>query len=123
MYVDQELELPSTVKIMPDPSWKKISTGLEADPDDPFLLSSPNYDILADSPIEIGNQDVIRFTAAGVPHEVAIFGGGEYTREGVVEGFTKVIEEQTAVFGENPCERYVFIVRSEERSVGKECVS
>ncbi|HEY9560916.1 MAG TPA: PDZ domain-containing protein, partial [Anseongella sp.] len=96
--------------IMPDPSWKKISTGLEADPDDPFLLSSPNYDILADSPIEIGNQDVIRFTAAGVPHEVAIFGGGEYTREGVVEGFTKVIEEQTAVFGENPCERYVFIV-------------
>src|SRR3546814_7286408 len=68
MYVDQELELPSTVKIMPDPSWKKISTGLEADPDDPFLLSSPNYDILADSPIEIGNQDVIRFTAAGVPH-------------------------------------------------------
>src|SRR3546814_19964915 len=37
MYVDQEMELPSTVKIMPDPSWKKISTGLEEDPADPFL--------------------------------------------------------------------------------------
>src|SRR3546814_14315785 len=87
---------------MPDPSWKKISTGLEADPDDPFLLSSPNYDILADSPIEIGNQDVIRFTVAGVPLEVAILGGGEYTREGGGEGFTKVMEKQTEVLGGIP---------------------
>ncbi|HYH55287.1 MAG TPA: peptidase M61, partial [Anseongella sp.] len=94
----------------PFPGWKKVSTGLEADPGNPFRLSSPSYDILADSPIEIGNQDIISFTAAGIPHEIAVYGGGNYDREKLADDFTRIIEELTAVFGENPCERYVFIV-------------
>ncbi|QEC54209.1 M61 family metallopeptidase [Anseongella ginsenosidimutans] len=110
MYVDGAQELPATIKINPYREWKQISTGLEADAADPFLLSSPNYDILADSPIEIGNQDIIEFEAAGLPHEVAIYGGGDYDREKVIADFTKIIEEQTAIFGDHPCERYVFIV-------------
>ncbi|MFS8617282.1 MAG: PDZ domain-containing protein [Solitalea sp.] len=110
MYLDQELDLPSTIKITPHPDWKYVSTGLKSDPEDPFLLYSPNYDILADSPIEIGNQDIIEFTAAGIPHEVAIFGGGDYDKAKVIADFTRIIEEQTAIFGTNPCERYVFIV-------------
>lgn len=110
MYVDQEPDLPSTIKITPYGDWKSVSTGLESDPSDPFLLHSPNYDILADSPIEIGNQDIIKFTAVGIPHEVAIFGGGNYDKSKIIADFTRIIEEQTAIFGTNPCERYVFIV-------------
>lgn len=110
MYIDGEQQLPSTIRVIPRAGWQKISTGLEADPEDPFLLSSPNYDILADSPIEVGNQDIITFTAAGVPHEVAIYGGGDYEEDKIIADFTRIIEEQTAIYGENPCERYVFIV-------------
>lgn len=110
MFIEGEQQLPSTIKIIPHEGWEKISTGLEADPGDPFTLFSPGYDILADSPIEIGNQEIITFTAAGVPHEVAVYGGGNYDKEKLAADFSKIIEEETAVFGENPCERYVFIV-------------
>ena len=61
MYIKDMKDLPSTLKIIPYKEWKKVSTGLEPVNGEKFTFSSPNYDILADSPIEIGNQDIINF--------------------------------------------------------------
>ncbi|HKI78073.1 MAG TPA: hypothetical protein VKA26_06000, partial [Ignavibacteriaceae bacterium] len=66
MYIYKMKDLPSTLKIIPHKGWKKVNTGLEKVEGAGFTYHSPNYDILADSPIEIGNQDVIEFKAAEV---------------------------------------------------------
>ncbi len=112
MYVDKKLDLESTIKIIPHPDWKKISTGLEPVKPDPFVRVAPNYDILADSPIEIGNQDIIEFTASGVKHYVAMVGPGNYDRNKIIKDFTKIVEESTSVFGTHPCKEYTFIVHN-----------
>jgi predicted metalloprotease with PDZ domain len=123
MYPNEFLQTPSTLSIKPHQSWKEISTGLSPVADDKFVLKVPNYDILADSPIELGNQKIYKFQAVGVAHEVAVYGGGNYDEDRFTADITKIIEETTKIFGENPCktppfDHYTFIVHSVSRGGG-----
>lgn len=112
MYPEGQINQPSTVTINPVKGWTKISTGLEPVKGKSNTFYAPDFDVLFDSPIEIGNQDIFEFTTAGVKHEVAMYGGGNYDREVLKKDFTKIIEEETSIFKENPNKRYVFIVHN-----------
>ncbi len=112
LYPEGMLNLPATVKIIPADHWKKISTGLENCNQDPYCFYAPNFDVLYDSPIEIGNQHIFNFTAAGVLHEVAMYGGGMYQEEKLIPDFKRIVEEETSIFGENPNKRFVFIIHN-----------
>ncbi|MDB5015441.1 MAG: peptidase [Mucilaginibacter sp.] len=118
MYPDKMLHQPSTVHIVPYPGWTKVSTSLEEVNGDPFTRHAPNYDILFDSPIEVGSQDVFGFDAAGVKYEVAMVGGGNYDKEKLKVDMAKIVVQETAVFGENPNKRYVFLVHNYLRGGG-----
>lgn len=113
LYVNQHLDFPCTVKIEPFRDWKVISTPLDpVKSSDIWTVSATNYDELADSPFEIGNHTVLKITAAGVPHEIAMFGEGNYSAERLKGDFVKIIEEETSIFGVNPCKRYVFFIHN-----------
>jgi predicted metalloprotease with PDZ domain len=112
MYPKGEINQSSTITINPVKGWNKISTGLESVSGKTSTFYAPNFDVLYDSPIEIGTQDVFEFTAAGVKHEVAMVGGGNYDKERLKKDMAKVVEESTDIFGENPNKRYVFIVHN-----------
>jgi len=118
IYPDGMLHHSSTIHIVPYKGWAKVSTSLDMVNGDPFTLYSPNYDILFDSPIEVGNQDVFGFEAAGVKYEVAMCGGGNYDKERLTKDMPKIIEEETAIYGENPNKRYVFIVHNTAKGGG-----
>ncbi len=118
MYPDKMLNLPSTIHIEPYKGWTKISTSLEEVNGDPFTRRAPNYDILFDSPIEVGNQDIFGFEAAGVKYEVCMVGGGNYDKERLKVDMAKIVEQETAVYGENPNKHYVFIVHNYFRGGG-----
>ncbi|WP_036678260.1 M61 family metallopeptidase [Daejeonella oryzae] len=110
MYVDGMINNPATVTINPHKSWSKISTGLETVKSKSNTFYAENFDILFDSPIEVGNQDVFEFNASGVRHEVAMVGGGNYDKSRLKKDMAKIVEEETAIFGVNPNKHYVFIV-------------
>ena len=112
LYPAGKLNLPSTVTIIPHKAWSKISTGLDKVPGKENTYAAADFDILYDSPIEVGNQDVFEFAAAGVNHEVAMYGGGTYDKEILKRDMAKIVHEQTKVFGVNPNKRYVFIVHN-----------
>ena len=112
LYPAGKLQLPSTVTIIPHKSWARISTGLDKVTSRENTYSAPDFDILYDSPIEVGNQDVFEFSAAGVIHEVAMYGGGNYDKEVLKRDMAKIVHEQTKVFGVNPNKKYVFIVHN-----------
>jgi predicted metalloprotease with PDZ domain len=118
MYPEGYLKSPSTVKIVPFTGWSKVSTSLEPVAGQQFTFTAPDFDILFDSPLEVGNQDVFEFTAAGVKHEVAMFGGGNYEKERLKVDMAKVVEQATAIYGENPNKHYTFIVHHFERGGG-----
>ncbi|MDA9555221.1 PDZ domain-containing protein [Pelobium sp.] len=112
MYPDGGIAEPSIVTIIPHKNWSKVSTGLEPVEGKPFTYYAKNFDWLFDSPIEVGNQDVFEFNAAGVRHEVAMVGGGNYNKEQLKADMAKIVEKETEIYGENPNKHYVFIVHN-----------
>ncbi|WP_432710514.1 M61 family metallopeptidase [Pedobacter sp.] len=110
MYPAGMLKSPSIVKIIPYKTWTKVSTGLEPVSGKKFTYYSPDFDTLFDSPIEVGNQDVFEFEASGVRHEVAMVGGGNYDPARLKVDMAKIVEQGTAMYGENPNKHYTFIV-------------
>jgi predicted metalloprotease with PDZ domain len=112
MYVDGQLNQASEIIITPNSNWSKISCALPSEKNNAYHLYAENYDILADSPIEIGNQTIIEFTTQGVKHSVAMIGPGNYDAEKIKKDFAKIVDEATSVFGTHPCKNYTFFVHN-----------
>ena len=70
-----------------------------------------NYDELIDHPVEMGEFTLARFTACGVPHEIAISGRHDTDIERLTADLARICEWQIRFFGEPaPMSRYVFLV-------------
>lgn len=107
IYSEAMRDRPLTVDIEAPDGWR-VASGLAED--GPARLRAPDYDILADSPIEIGRHDVIGFEVGGVPHEIVIWGNARYDAERLRHDFAAIVRTQRDVFGELPFERYVFMI-------------
>ena len=99
---------PVKIKLTPRPEWKVVSTGLENVGD--WEFAAPDYDVLIDSPIEAGNQQVHSFETGGAKYEVSMFGEAPVDRKKFVEDIRRIVESTTPVFGHVPYKRYVFLV-------------
>ncbi len=77
-----------------------------------------NLDEFIDSPIEIGNHEVLRFDMEGIPHEIAFYGPAEVDRVKFVEDVKRVCLEAKNVFKTHPCDHYLFIIHNYERGGG-----
>lgn len=110
LYIDKMQDLSSTLHIKPYKGWEQISTSLKpVDAANPWVLNIPNYDLLVDSPIAIGNFEVLDFEAAGIPHSLALIGEGNFDTDIMVKDIQKIATVCTDVFGEHPCEDYTII--------------
>lgn len=113
MFINNHTLVPCSVEVKPFAAWKKISTSLDrVKESNPWLLHAPDYDILVDAPMEIGNHVTVEFMAANVKHELALYGHANYDTTLLKTDIKKIIEAETAIFGEHPCKRYVFIVHN-----------
>ncbi len=99
---------PVRLELVPRPEWKRVSTGLEKVSELEF--AAPNYDVLIDSPLEVGNQEVRSFDSGGAAYEVSIFGPAPIDREKFVADVKGMVERTTPIFGHVPYGRYVFLV-------------
>lgn len=111
MFVEDYLDIGGSLKILLYEGFTKVSTALP-EAKEKFTYNYFDYDQLVDCPIEIGNQIVFEFNAAGVKHTVAIYGDGNYVIEDLRDDMTKIIEEETKVFGQNPNKEYLFIIHN-----------
>jgi predicted metalloprotease with PDZ domain len=112
MYVNGHQNRKGTLEVVPYKDFKVVSTGLPKSAAGKFTYEFENYDQLADCPIEIGNQEVFDFMAAGVKHTVAMYGEGNYDVEQLKVDMARICEAATNVFGENPNKDYLFIVHN-----------
>lgn len=117
MYIKDYKNLGGTITYHKPAIFKKISTGLkETAQEDTFEFK--DYDQLADSPVEIGNQTTFSFMVGKTKHIVALYGKGNYNIDMLKRDMKKICETETAIFGENPNEKYVFIIHNLTRGSG-----
>ena len=118
LYMDGQLSHSSTVQVILPPQWSYVSTGLEQTEVGELVYYAEDFDILYDSPLEIGNQDIWHFQAAGIPHEFAMVGQGNYNKEQLTVDIQKIVAEETRIWGSNPNDRYVFITHNYQSAHG-----
>ena len=83
------------------------------------LYSAANYDELIDHPVEMGNFTLARFSACGVPHEVAISGRHDCDVARLTVDLQRICEWQIRFFGEPaPMSHYVFLVTAVGEAYG-----
>ncbi len=122
LYPGDALKLPSQVTLNLYPGWTTVSTGLEPVTTPAGAETAGNtvgtcrtfsascYDVLFDSPILAGNQEVMTFTVNSVPHHIAVLNPGSYDREALKRDYAKVVESAVSIIGEMPYSHYTFLI-------------
>lgn len=117
---------PIRVTIVPPyPEWQ-ITTALPATEQANTFLAV-DFDTLVDSPFEIGCHQLYHFEVLGKPHELAIWGQGNFQAQRMISDITKIVEVEAQMFGGLPYDRYVFLLHLFSQAYGglehKNCCS
>lgn len=112
MYPDGYLKSPSKLKIVvpPGESTWKIATGLPAVDGTNNIFAAEDFDLLYDSPVEVGNFKELAFTMRGILHRIVIEGNGNYEPRRLLDGVQKIVETASAIFNELAYRNYTFIL-------------
>jgi len=116
LYPDGMKDAPARLKLVPSPDWKTVSTGLDRVSDWEFEAS--DYDVLVDSPLEVGNQEVKDFEVGGTPYQVSMFGPAVGEKSKFVDDLRRIVESTVRVIGHLPYEKYVFLVNFTDTTGG-----
>lgn len=110
VYIKDRINLPVSVKINRPTAWKNIATGLTAVNEKPGLYTAPDFDILYDCPILMGNlEELPSFTVKGVRHRFIGYQMGDFDKKGFMQNLQKVVQAATNIIGDIPYKEYTFI--------------
>ena len=109
MHVAGRIQHPVTVTVRPNQNWTRISTGLDPVEARPNTFFAPDFDILYDCPILIGNQEILKFEVQGIPHVFAGVNLGALDRAKFTADLRRMVESAVALIGEIPYRHYTFL--------------
>jgi predicted metalloprotease with PDZ domain len=109
MFPKDQLNVPSTIRVVPFGNWK-IATGLPKVEGQQNTFRAENFDVLYDSPFEVGDFKEISFDAQGKPHRIVFEGEGNYDMQKTAADMKKIVEESYKIFGDLPYNDYLFII-------------
>jgi predicted metalloprotease with PDZ domain len=115
MYPQGHENEDAILTIQPFEGWSVIATSLEPvskvdETRNSKSFHAKNFDILVDSPIEIGNQEIDSFNVEGTKHFVSMFGPKPIRSDEFVSDLRKIVETTWRIFGVIPYSRYLFLV-------------
>lgn len=112
LYVEGMLQLPVKVQVnqTDQPAFKKIATGLEKHRGKENVFTAPNFDILYDCPILVGDlKELPAFTVRGVPHRFIGYNMGNFDEQLFINTLQKAIEQGVNIIDDIPFKEYTFI--------------
>jgi predicted metalloprotease with PDZ domain len=109
MALDRRYDLPVEVTVDAPSGWQ-MATALPRVGEDGRTFRAPDFDLLVDSPFEVGTHRSLRFEAMGKEHEIALWGQGNEDPRRLVADVRRIVLTQGALFGELPYDRYLFIL-------------
>ena len=112
LYVENRIDEIHHVIIKRDPDqWPKITTALSpVSTKSDHIYGALNYHILLDSPIEIGNHQVLYFTLDNSLHELAIISKIPVDGNWLLEEIKRAVLVEKEFWGDLPYDRYVFFL-------------
>lgn len=101
---------PATVIVDPGNKWNRVATGLDSVIGKKFTYTAPDFDILYDCPILIGNLEELEpFTVQGISHRFIGHQLGDFDRQQFMADLKKIVEASVKIIGHIPYKQYTFI--------------
>src|SRR5579862_5904755 len=112
---------PHDVQLVLPPQWKSSMTGMPAVPGGTHHYRAPDYETLVDSPIVAGNPAVYEFMVDGKRHSLVNIGeDGFWDGARAVRDLTRMVREESRLWGGLPYEKYIFFNLLTESGGGME---
>ena len=110
--------LPTQITVIPaNPKWQ-ITTDLPTVAETTNTFLAKDFDTLVDSPFEIGCHQLYKFEVLDKPHELAIWGKGNFQPQKMINDFQKIMEIEAQIFDGLPYDRYVFLLHLFQQAFG-----
>lgn len=107
-YVDGQLNLPASIEVV-NP-WSKVATGLDAVDGSQNKFTAPNFDILYDCPILLGNlEELPSFRVRGVEHRFMGYKLGTFDTSNFIDRLKKITEAAVDIIRDIPFNQYTYI--------------
>jgi predicted metalloprotease with PDZ domain len=109
-HIDNMINHPVQLKIIPFGKWNRVATGLDSVAGKKFTYTAPDFDILYDSPLLIGNLDELpSFKIKGITHRFIGYKLGDFDHEKFISDLKKIVEASIKIIGNIPYKHYTFI--------------
>jgi predicted metalloprotease with PDZ domain len=110
MFIEGKKDVPVSVSVIPYERWKDIATGLDTVAGKAHEFSAPDFDILYDCPILVGNlKELPPFEVQGIKHRFIGYNMGEFDGQALMAALKKIVEASVETIGEVPYNQYTFI--------------
>jgi predicted metalloprotease with PDZ domain len=110
LYIEDQLNLPVSVRFLFNKDWTTIATGLDAVAGKPNEFTAPDFDILYDCPILIGSlEELPSFKVNDINHRFIGYKLAEFNRIIFINNLKKIVESAAAIIGHIPYKEYTFI--------------
>ncbi|MBE0457949.1 PDZ domain-containing protein [Pseudoalteromonas sp. KG3] len=110
MFSESFRQEPVTVKLDVPKAWRSVSGMDNAGSKHSFKAA--DYDVLVDSPIETGINELHKFAVDGRDYELVIWGEGNYDVEQMLTDLKKLVTTGSVIWDDYPYQRYVFMVHA-----------
>ncbi|MGE0076387.1 MAG: M61 family metallopeptidase [Bacteroidales bacterium] len=109
LYIENSINTPVTVKVNPN-KWRNVATGLEPVTPNSNEFYAPDFDILYDCPILIGNLDeLLPFEINHTIHRFVGYDMGNFDKIKLMDGLKRIVQASVDIIGEVPYKQYTFI--------------
>ncbi len=109
MYENGRKMEPVEVSYIVPENWKNVSTGLKAVEGKPHTFLVPDFDVLYDSPLLMGNHFVEKFSHKGHEYELAFDPGDDFEGSTFKQDFIAMVDACTEIMKEVPYDNYCII--------------
>ena len=110
LYIDKMIHHPVQVAVVPHEKWNRVATGLDSVAGKKFTYTAPDFDILYDSPLLVGNlEELTPFYVRGIKHRFIGYKLGDFNRAQFIADLKKIVEASINVIGHIPYKAYTFI--------------
>ncbi|QSQ27882.1 M61 family metallopeptidase [Pyxidicoccus parkwayensis] len=114
LYTEATRDVEHHVTVDPPQGWRAFCALDERE----GAFVARDYDTLVDSPFEVGPHTPLTFIAAGVPHEVVVWGDTVPDAERLCSDLQRICESQARMYGGLPVSRYLFLIYLTDKGRG-----
>jgi predicted metalloprotease with PDZ domain len=110
LYIDKLINHPVQLTLVPDAKWKRVATGLDSIAGKKFTYTAPDFDILYDSPLLVGDlEELPSFKIRGITHRFIGYKLGDFDKEKFILDLKKIVDASVNIIGHIPYKHYTFI--------------